>query len=274
MSDEVNPTSSFWSRLGRTLVVILRILLVLAVIAGIAAAVYYGSPYLYNQFIQPVENNTARLSEVESKQAADVKQTVDQMAELKTRLADLETRQTDTAQLMAEMQGRVDALNSAVDAHTQTLKQLAAMQTSLDALNAASAEHETMLVDKGATLADLERQITLSRTIELLSRSRLYLSQSNFGMAKQDVQAARDLLIKLQPEIPTDKAAALQGVIARLDLALGNLPAFPVVAVDDVDIAWQLLVNGLPEQPLLALTPEPVTETPTPIMEFTPTLTP
>jgi hypothetical protein len=63
-------------------------------------------------------------------------------------------------------------------------------------------------------------------------------------------------------------------VIARLDLALGNLPAFPVVAVDDVDIAWQLLVNDLPEQPQETATLEPVAETPTPAVDVTPTATP
>ena len=274
MSEEMSTTPSFWSRLRRTLVIILRVLLVLVVIGGIAAGVYYGTPYVYNRFILPVENNTSRLNEVESKQAADVKQLIDQMTELKTRLAELETRQTDTAQLIAELQGQVDALETAVDTHTQTLKQLASMQASLDTLRAASTEQETMLISKNMALADLQNQITISRTIELLSRARLYLSQSNFGMAKQDVQAAQNLLFALQMDISTEKAAPLQSVLTRLDLALGNLPAFPVVAVDDVDIAWQLLVNGLPEQPPDTATPEPASVTPTPEVDVTPTITP
>jgi len=36
-------------------------------------------------------------------------------------------------------------------------------------------------------------------------------------------------------------------VLSRLDLVLGNLPDFPVIAVDDLNIAWNLLVLGLPE---------------------------
>jgi hypothetical protein len=31
------------------------------------------------------------------------------------------------------------------------------------------------------------------------------------------------------------------------NLALGNLPAFPVIAVDDLNIAWNLLVLGEPD---------------------------
>jgi len=274
MSNEINTTPSFWSRLGRAFVNILRALLVLAIVAGIAAGVYYGTPYLYNKFILPVETNTTRLSEVESKQSADVNQLATQVADLKTRLTNLETRQTESAQTMAELQGQVSALETAIETHTKSLKQLESMQTSLDALTATSNEHQTLLVGENSALASLQRQVTMSRTIELLSRARLYLSQSNFGLAKQDVQAAQDLLVALQAEIPAEKLPALQSVIARLNLALGNLPAFPVVAVDDVDIAWQLLVNDLPEQSQETSTLEPVAETPTPAVDVTPTATP
>jgi len=261
MNNELKPLTSFWSRLGRAFVNILRILLVLAIIAGIAAAVYFGTPYLYENFILPVETNTTRLSEVESKQAAEMAQLADQVVDLKARLTELESRQTDSAQSVAELQGQVQALEIALESHGETLKQLEAMQTTLDALAATSSEYEALLVGSDSALADLQRQVTLSRSIELLSRARLYLSQSNFGLAKQDVQAARDLLVALQTYIPAEKTAALQGVITRLDLALGNLPAFPVVAVDDVDIAWQLLVNGLPDLSKETPTPESLTET-------------
>ena len=274
MSNDINPTPSFGSRLGRAFVSLLRTLLVLFIIAGLIAAIYYGAPYLYNKFILPVENNTSRLSEFEGKQAAEMNQLADQVNDLKVRLADLEIRQTENAQAVAEIQGQVDALETAVDTHTETLEQLESVQANLDKLTATSTEYQAMLVGENSALAELQRQVTLSRTIELLSRARLYLSQSNFGLAEQDVQAARDLLIALQTEIPTEKSAALQGVIARLDFALGNLPAFPVVAVDDVDIAWQLLVNGLPDTPIETLTPEPVINAPAPAANATPTATP
>ncbi|HSG43822.1 MAG TPA: hypothetical protein VLA72_11755 [Anaerolineales bacterium] len=43
--------------------------------------------------------------------------------------------------------------------------------------------------------------------------------------------------------------------IFRLDLVLKNLPAFPVAASNDLDIAWQILIDGYPV---------PTTATPTP----------
>ena len=77
----------------------------------------------------------------------------------------------------------------------------------------------------------------------------------------------------------------------RLDMAMGNLPAFPVIAADDVDIAWQLMMMGLPESeaeivptstplppptftPTVVLEPSATfTPTPAPVLENTPTPT-
>ncbi len=274
MSVDPKPTPSFWSRMGRAFVNILRYLLILALIAGIVAAIYFGTPYLYEKFILPIEENTARLDEVENKQAADIEQLTNQIADLKSRLSDLETRQTTSAQTLAEAQGQIAALESAVEAHDETLEHLETMQAALDRLALESSENETRFEDVNFALAEVQRQVTLSRAIEMLSRARLYLYESNFGLARLDVEAARDLIFRLQSEIAADKIVALGEVITRLDLALGNLPDFPVIAADDLNIAWQLLVNDLPDLPTPTATPESVTETPTPTEEVTPTVTP
>ena len=274
MSNETNTALSFWARLGLAFVKFLRSLLILAIIAGIVAAVYYGTPYLYKKFILPVETNTSRLGEVENTQAAAIEQLSTQVRNLKTRLDNLETRQTENAQELAELQGQVSALETAMETNTETLKQLDAIQASLDSLTSITTEQEALFNGKNSALSDLQHQIAISRTIELLSRARLYLSQSNFGIAKQDIQVAQNLLIALQDEIPEEKLPALQSVISHLEMALGNLPAYPVVAVDDVDIAWQILVNNLPEQPQETAIPETDTKTPTPAVEATPTATP
>ena len=142
----------------------------------------------------------------------------------------------------------MSALEGTLEKHSIMLKQLDDMQDSLDALLETSAEYEEILIGKNSVLEELRQEVKLSRAIELLSRGRLYLAQSNFGLAKEDIQATRDLLAEMQPEIAKEKAATFQNVIDRLDMAIKNLPDFPVIAVDDVDAAWQLLVSGLPEE--------------------------
>jgi hypothetical protein len=95
--------------------------------------------------------------------------------------------------------------------------------------------------------AELTYQVNLLRAVNYLSRCRLYLSQSNFGLAREDALSARNLLSQMQPAVPAGQAYALNEAINRLDIALSNLPAYPVVAVYDIDIAWQYLADGLNE---------------------------
>ena len=145
----------------------------------------------------------------------------------------------------------------------------------------AALEEETAAQSNSVMIA-LKREIMFTRTIETLSRARLFLSQSNFGLAKTDVQSARDILVKLSIDAPPYQKDALNQIVARLDLALGNLPAFPVIAADDVDIAWQLMMMGLPESEadvIATSTPQSAptftaTPAPEPVLEATPTATP
>ena len=87
----------------------------------------------------------------------------------------------------------------------------------------------------------LEHEVALTRTLDMLARARLYLAQSNFGLAKEDVQAAHDLLVELNTGSDDE---VLAQAITRLDQALGNLPDFPIVASGDMEIAWQILITG------------------------------
>jgi hypothetical protein len=264
MNNERNPKPSFWQRLGRAFANLLKFFLILVIVIGIVAAVIYGAPYLYEKFLLPIERNAARLTEVENKLTADMEILADQVTDLQTRLTEMENRQTRSAQVLAEYQGKVEVLESQIEAQGETILQLDAIQAQIDELADASARHEDLLMGDDSPLTDLQHQVTISRSIELLSRSRLYLIQSNYGMARQDIQAARDLLFALQIEMLEDKADEVQAVVARLDLALGNLPAFPVLAMNDVDIAWQSLVYGLSDQLIEMPTPAPIMPTPTP----------
>ena len=250
--ESVEEQPSFLSRLGRAFVnflrALLRLIITLAFIAGIGAAIYYGMPFINEKFIVPVERNTARIREIE------------------TGMTTLQTQ-------LNEMNTRVDTIEKTIEAHTAAIAKLDKMQATL--------EEETTAQSNSVMIA-LKREIMFTRTIETLSRARLFLSQSNFGLAKTDVQSARNILAKLLIDAPPYQIIALNQIIMRLDLALGNLPAFPVIAVDDVDIAWQLMIMGLPEseaEEIATSTPEaaPIftaTPTPEPVLEVTPTATP
>lgn len=232
---------SFGSRAGAALRsfvrALFRLIAILIVIGGIGAALYFGLPVLRDRYIVPVEQNSARVDQLEN-----------EVADLKNQLA--------------EVNSRLDGIDTSIEAHTASIEKLEEMQSQLEKqLNESNEE----------TLVKLNQEVMMTRALDTLARARLYLAQSNFGLAKEDVQSARDLLAELQSQ-SGDEAQAQ--AISRLDSALNNLPAFPVVASGDLEIAWQILMTG---NVAPTATPEPsptISATAEPTLEVTVTATP
>ena len=238
------PGRTFGQVLRRFFLILLRSILILALVAGIAAAAYFGLPLLYDRFIRPVEQNTSQLLDLEAGQS----RSETQVADLQTRIAPLEAGQPDQAESITQMDARIQTLESAGS-------------------------------KRNDEIAELTYESDLLRAMELLSRARLFLYQSNFGLARQDVQAARDILAGMQTTVPESKQAAVRSALFRLDLVLENLPDFPVAASSDLDIAWQILVQGIPFAPSATPTSTPTAtpaaqDTPSPELTSTPTATP
>ncbi len=237
----VEAKPSFWSRLGQAFLVFIRALFrliaTLLVIAGIGAAIYFGVPFINENLIVPIQRNTAKISQLENE------------------VADLQMQ-------LNEMNTRVDTMEKTIEAQTTSIAKLDEMRAALE---------KEIANQNNSVMIALKREIMLTRSIETLSRARLFLSQSNFGLARDDVQATRDILAELLVGAPTYQVDALNQIIMRLDFALSNLPAFPVIAVDDVDIAWQLLMMGLPESEADVMATLTATPTPPPFPTFTPT---
>jgi hypothetical protein len=116
---------------------------------------------------------------------------------------------------------------------------------------------------EGTPLENIRNELKMVKAMELLTRSRLLMVANNLGLAQQDLQSASELLNGLQASLPADQQGDLAEIIARLDKASSNLPVRPLLASDDLEIAWQLLLLGLPDQPQSS-TPD-VTATPTPV---------
>ena len=249
---------SFGERVGRFFGFLLRVVSLLILLSLLSLALYLVLPWLYQRFIRPVEQNTAQVRELQSRQA----QMEQQLADLQTKLETLESVQSGHDGSLTELDKRLNDIETEVASRTKSLTELENMQNKLQTQNE-------------ATSAELDRQINLLKGMELLSRARLFMYESNFGLAGQDVQIARDLLAKVQPDAPEPLAGDLEAVIQRLDLTLSNLPDFPVAASDDLDIAWQILLSGLPPAtPTLSVTFTPVATlsiTPTANATFTAT---
>lgn len=252
---------SFGSRLGKAFLwffrALVRLILIVLVIGGFGAAIYYGVPYLQRTFVTPVEQNSTRVNELEN----EIASLQSQLDEYKGQLTELNSQLDGLGNQVDETAARIETLDKSVQAHTASLKKLEDMDTALEI----QIEQTNDL-----TLLALKNEVTLTRVLDLLARARLYLAQSNFGLARTDVQSARDLLAELQASAADE---AQTQAVERLDLALDNLPEFPVVASGDLEIAWQILMTG---EALPTSTPEPAPTsqpeaTPTPTAGATPT---
>jgi hypothetical protein len=230
---------SFLSRFGRAFINFLRALLRLVLILALfGILIFYGLPYIQRTFIAPVEENASRMSELEN----EVSRLQTEVAEMNHRLINVETT---------------------IETHSASIQKLEEIQATIES---------ELQANNNSVLLELKHEVMLARAFDMLGRARLYLSQSNFGLAKEDVQSARDLLFQLQTETNDE---VLNQVVARLDLALGNLPQFPVVASGDLEIAWQILISG--EASAISTstpTPAPFVETATPTPFDVPSITP
>ena len=249
---------SFGERVGRFFRFLFRLVLLLIALAIIGVALYFVLPLLYQRYILPVEQNTSQMRELHSR----LDQTEQELADLQTKLETIETVQNQYDGSLTELDERMSDIETEITARTESLAALERLQSELEAQNQ-------------AVSAELERQINLLKAMELLSRARLSMYQSNFGLAQQDVQIARNLLATVETEATDSLAGDLEAVILRLDLTLSNLPDFPVAASDDLDIAWQILLSGLPQvTPTVSAIPAQAdTASPTP-SAFDVTITP
>jgi len=242
---------------------LLRLIVILLLLTGLAVGIAYLAPLVYERYVRPVEMNAAQVAALETQQA----QSATQIASLQARLDNAEAGQVKQGTTLTDLTGRVQTIEAGIAEHTQKLAALDEMQAELLKTNEAS-------------LAKMDNQIKLLKALEMLARARLFLYQSNFGLARQDAQAAREILVDLQQAAPETSTPELKEALFRLDLVLKNLPDFPVAASVDLDLAWQVLAQGMPPQTPIptesaTLTPVP-TElvTPTPVADFTATPVP
>src|SRR5215208_5622048 len=198
---------SFGQRVRRFFELLLRLIALVVILGVIGLGLYFGLPLLYERYVVPVEQNTAGVTELQSQQ----EQTQQQLAALQSRLDTMETGQAQNAKSLTKLDQRLSDLETEITARTQSLAALESMQSELQA------QSET-------NSAELQRQINLLKAMELLSRAHLFMYQSNFGLARQDVQLARDLLVTVQKDASGTLADDLDEVARRLDLTLFNLP--------------------------------------------------
>lgn len=256
------PKSSVSIFFSNLLKLLFRIFLVILTGTVLGAAIYFGIRSFYRQAVLlPAQSNLTKLDDLSHKQSLLEKQSATEIGDLQARISLLEKIRKQDAEEISSLQAEVSSLSSEFEKNQAVLDQIESIQASLKELEAQASESDktiaSFMSSSGGPVTELKREIQLLRAMELLNRCRLYLSQNNYGLAAQDAAAVRQIFVDLKNSSPLDSQAILAIWIERIDLALSNLNVAPVVAGEDLEMVWRMVLVGLPQQSGLA----PVTST-------------
>lgn len=276
-----------WQGFGSFLKFLLRlafvVLLAILLGSGIYLGIAYGLPALQRQYIQPVQDNSLRLDEMEAQYEQDMQQISRRQDALTKRLETLEAQSDVNKELFANQQMQLDTLaeaqtnqtvildelmplETAVLDNTNALDELGAdvetLQSEIEALNQTMSEHSQSLQslndeneEQNEQLVAIQRDLQLLWALDLLTRSRLFVEQDNYGLARSATEVVYDRIVVLQEEEFFDQNEVIEQIISYLENALESLPDNPGTAEDALQNAWQLLVLTLPEEQIATPTP-------------------
>lgn len=289
MSNSQPPLSAgerFSIAVGAFFRAVLRLLIVILAGVILAGLLYMGFVLIYQQAILPSRENAARLSLLETQQAGQYEQLSQRLEKLQQQVTDLGNEMILLKNESAGLKGDLELIQSTQQAYPLQIKRLNDVEKKLGEVQNISAEalqlakENQQIIANRDFLNDVEYRLTVLRSALLIQRARVYLNQANFGLAREEIRAARLLLVELGQTAAEEQKAELAAWLGRLDSALGNLPDRPVTAASDLEAAENLMLLPLIEEtPITPLTVEgspqttsssPLTPTPTPAGTLTP----
>lgn len=278
MTTNNKENKTFGQKVGNFFRVILRLTFTIVLAVGVGVSLYYGIAYgipaFQNKYIQPVTDNSQRLDNLEIRQAQQQEQLVERIKALRERIETLEIQNDTDKEVFTELQSQIDELSGQVfsgqatvqayEGYTEELK--ADLQNAIATIEAQQAQLQdefNSLAAEQIPVTDLQNELTLVKIMTLLTRAQQSLLHSNFGLAKNDLLAAQELLYDFQDE---DTETQIEEVIQHLEAATDQLPENPDLAANELEIAWILLVSEEDEiaEEAPQVTP---TGTPTPTSE-------
>jgi predicted RNase H-like nuclease (RuvC/YqgF family) len=260
------------SAFSRVMRFILRLIFVVVFGVVLGAALYLGIPALYRSTIEPMRANTEQIELLQESLAVGLSSSEKQVDQLGERLVEAEGRLAEQGETASALQAELDRVSEALDDQTSKIArlsvaadQVAAITTDLDATIDRVELLEVALSEVDYPVVEFRRQVQMVTAMTMITKARLWLIQDDLGQAAEEITAAKELLINSIADVNAVDDVMTQ-IIERLDLALADVRTTPIVAADELEIAWKLLVE--------ATTPETTTPTPAPTLTPTPTPTP
>ncbi|MDX1600946.1 MAG: hypothetical protein R3191_05480 [Anaerolineales bacterium] len=246
--------------LSRVITWIVRLGLVVIIGAFLGAGLYFGVPALLQAAVEPVQENRARIEQLEEELGRRDRERRRERTEFSDQLAELQGRVTQLVERVGEVEARADSVDEDLGALEEQADELAALEEELDSLERDLEDLQGELTRIEA--AQREPQEQLDRLTEQVLRLRALhmITQARSTMAAEEYVQAAGWIVRARDEIPVadgqdDSEDGLGQVLERLELALEALENERFAAADrDLQTAWETLMT----EPVISptLTPE------------------
>lgn len=235
--------------------------LILAILLGliIGAAFYVAGSYIYQQAVLPTQDNARDVANMQTQYTEEIKLLKEKNQQLENRISQLEINQTDQTNQLDELQtlltqsqtdyetvlSEKEAFLEQFDLLDKTLTTLTKEQNQL-AMDFETFNEQNQVADEDPQefLKPLQLELKLLKTMQQINRSRLFILQSNYGIAKQEIELAMQFMGEMMPFATPEQQDNILLWQTRLELIGSYLPDQPALANEDMEILWQRMAEG------------------------------
>ena len=230
---------------------VLRLVMVSMIGVALGVGIYFGTRALYRNYVEPMQASLQRIAEIEEALAQDKVLARKQAEQTGERLAEIDGRLAEQSEALAILVVEIDSVQNELENQDTRIDRLRTMVNRIETLSSdlrATADQveglETALSEIELPAQRISKQLRMIQAMTLLCKAHLWLAEDNLGLAAEEIIAARDILTFIPESDSVEEDALMDQIIDRLSLALADVRTIPIVAADELEIAWKLMLEA------------------------------
>lgn len=239
------------SPLTRVVRSVFRVVLVSVIGIALGVGIYFGTRGLYRNYVEPMQASLRRIAMIEEALAQDKVLARKQAEQTGDRLAEIDGRLAEQSETLAILVVEIDSVQNELEDQDNRIDRLRTMVNRIETLSSdlkATADQveglETALSEIELPAQRISKQLRMIQAMTLLCKAHLWLAEDNLGLASEEIIAARDILTFIPESDSVEEDALMDQIIDRLSLALVDVRTIPIVAADELEIAWKLMLEA------------------------------
>lgn len=241
---------------------LIRLILVLLIGTIIGGLLYFLGTYFYQRAIIPTQQNSMALNNLNTRIENQWDLLNNNSAAQEKRISEIENQLLISSNTFDEIGLSLSDLKEELGLiNTQQSELIARLDKVEKSISTYEKQQASIIKDQEALQSTLESQdneqfikplmleIQSIKVLQHINRSRLFLIQNNYGLAKTDLQQGRYILSTMLENATKEQQDRILLWSARLDLAISHLPDNPVLAGEDLEIIWTMMSNGFSTPP-------------------------